>query len=310
MIYLGIDGGGTKTAFAIIDESGRALAEHEEPTCYHIEVGMQGARDVLNRGMAHVTKKAGKSIQDLSYTFLGLPAYGEDSSLQTTLDDLPSSILPKNRYHCDNDMVTGWAAGFGGEDGINIVSGTGSISYGKYGENSARCGGWGELFSDEGSAYWIGCSGLNIFSKMSDGRIPTGPLYEIIRSELGIDDDLDLSALIHTEWHGSRGRIAQISTLVSKAAAAGDKKALAIFTDAASELADIVESTRKQLGYPENTNVPVSYSGGAFTAGEILLTPFTTTLQKFSLDYSVHRPKYTPVMGAAIYARQLFKKRS
>ncbi len=48
-----------------------------------------------------------------------------------------------------------------------------------YGERlgvGQRVGGWGELFGDEGSAYWIRCiRGLNAFSRMSDGRIPAAP---------------------------------------------------------------------------------------------------------------------------------------
>ncbi len=56
---------------------------------------------------------------------------------------------------CGNDMVCGWAGSLACADGINVVAGTGSICYGEYQGRSARCGGWGELFSDEGSAYWI-----------------------------------------------------------------------------------------------------------------------------------------------------------
>ena len=53
----------------------------------------------------------------------------------------------------------------------NIVAGIGSICYGERNGAIARCGGWGELFSDEGSAYWIACRGLNLFSRMSDGGV-------------------------------------------------------------------------------------------------------------------------------------------
>ena len=74
-------------------------------------------------------------------------------------------------------MVCGWAGALAGEDGINIVAGTGSIAYGEYRGRSARAGGWGELFSDEGSAYWLAREGLRLFSRMSDGRAPRGALY-------------------------------------------------------------------------------------------------------------------------------------
>jgi hypothetical protein len=54
-----------------------------------------------------------------------------------------------------NDAVCAWAGSLGGEDGITIVAGTSSIGYGERKGRAARAGGWGEPFSDEGSAYWI-----------------------------------------------------------------------------------------------------------------------------------------------------------
>ena len=71
------------------------------------------------------------------------------------LDAMPAALLGHRRYRCGNDMVCAWAGSLGGEDGINIVAGTGSIGYGERAGASARAGGWGEVFGDEGSAYWI-----------------------------------------------------------------------------------------------------------------------------------------------------------
>ena len=84
-------------------------------------------------------------------------------------------MLGHDRYSCDNDMVCGWAGSLAGEDGINVISGTGSMTYGERQGVGHRVGGWGELFGDEGSAYWIAAQGLNAFTRMSDGRLPHGP---------------------------------------------------------------------------------------------------------------------------------------
>ena len=57
-----------------------------------------------------------------------------------------------------------------------------------------RVGGWGDLFGDEGSAYWISIKGLNAFTRMSDGRLPVGPLHEALRTHLELAADLDFEA--------------------------------------------------------------------------------------------------------------------
>ena len=73
-------------------------------------------------------------------------------------------------------MICSWAGSLACEDGISVIAGTGSMAYGEYEGRSARAGGWGELIGDEGSAYWIAREGMNLFSRMSDGRAPRGPL--------------------------------------------------------------------------------------------------------------------------------------
>jgi len=304
-MFLGVDGGGTKTAFVLLDSEGRLLSHHQEGTCYYIEVGVDGARQVIHDGIKAVFAKAGQDIHSLIFAFFGLPAFGEDSGMLDTLKSLPAQLLEPEHYRCDNDMVNGWAAAFGGNDGINIIAGTGSISFGMHNGQSARCGGWGELFSDEGSAYWIGRKGLMMFTRMSDGRSAKGPLYDVIKNGLAIQQDLDICSLVLSDWQGERGKIATVSTLVHEAALAGDACAISIFADAARELAQIVESNRKALNYQPDEIVNVAYSGGAFNANDFLLKPFEAALQEYSAQYVLQKPLYTPAIGAALYASEL-----
>ena len=178
--FLGVDGGGTKTRFALIGHHGRLLAEAQLGTTYHPQVGLDGVREVLARGIDEVLHTASIAAADISHAFFGLPAFGEDSSMVPRLRALPGAILGHDRYACDNDMVCGWAGSLGCADGINIVAGTGSIGYGQRQGRAARAGGWGEAFSDEGSAYWIAIQGLNKYSRMSDGRLPEGLLHSML----------------------------------------------------------------------------------------------------------------------------------
>jgi N-acetylglucosamine kinase-like BadF-type ATPase len=77
-MFLGVDGGGTKTAFALIDRQGQVLARNEQSSAYYLEVGMDGAADVLARGCAGLFAAAGVTANDVTFAFFGLPAYGED----------------------------------------------------------------------------------------------------------------------------------------------------------------------------------------------------------------------------------------
>lgn len=303
--YLGVDGGGTKTRFALVDRDGHLLAEARLGTTYHPQVGLQGVHDVLSAGIASVLGSAGASAADLRHAFFGLPAHGEDSRLAPRLDAIPRAILGHQRYTCDNDMVCGWAGSFACDDGINIVAGTGSIGYGQRQGAATRAGGWGETFSDEGSAYWIATQGLNAFSRMSDGRLPRGPLHAVLSDALQLERDLDLCARVYGAQAYTRGEIARLSTLVSQAAADGDGVARDIFARAGRELARIVDALRITLRFEAGEIVPVSYSGGAFAAGPLLLDPFTAALREASPAFELRQPLHEPHYGAALYATKL-----
>lgn len=304
-IFLGVDGGGTKTRFLLIDETGGVLASHLEGPAYYLEIGLDGLREMLGHGIAQTLRQGQVRAEDLSYAFLGLPAYGEDSKLLSALDAAPLEALPHRRYRCGNDMVCGWAGALAGGDGINIVSGTGSIAYGEYAGRSARAGGWGELFSDEGSSYWLAREGLRLFSRMSDGRLARGPLYEHVRRHFGLGSDLDLCAAIYGKDIAQRSRFAQLSKVVTAAAAEGDRAALALFESAARELADIVDAVRVHLQIPADVDVPVSTSGGLFQPDNNLRELLESELRRRSAQYRFVAARLPPDMGAAIEAARL-----
>jgi len=303
--YLGVDGGGSKTLFLLIDEQGQVLGTHTEGPAYHLEIGLEALEAMLSRGISSTLQQAGMAPSELTFAFLGVPAYGEDRSLQARLDAAPAAALPAGRYRCGNDVVCGWAGALAGADGINIVAGTGSIAYGEYSGRSARAGGWGELFSDEGSAHWLAREGLRLFSRMSDGRAPRGALYGILRRHLSLEHDLDLCTTIYGKSLSQRSQLAQLSRLIAEAAVAGDSAAGELFTRAVGELADIVDAVRDQLQVPADLDLPLSYSGGLFQLRELLLEPFEAALAARARRYRLCAARLPPDAGAALQAARL-----
>ncbi|WP_129645618.1 N-acetylglucosamine kinase [Peristeroidobacter agariperforans] len=304
-MFLGVDGGGTKTAYALIDASGRLRARHIGPSVSHLAEGFARATELLIGGIAATLEKAASAPANLTFAFVGLPAYGEDSATTSTMDAMPAALLDANRYRCGNDTVCSWAGSLACEDGVSVIAGTGSIAYGEYGARNARAGGWGELIGDEGSAYWIAREGLNLFSRMSDGRAPRGPLYELVRARFGLTIDLDLCSRIYGESGSVRRVFAQFATLVHEAAQAGDGQALAIFDRGTKELVECVIAVRRALAVPEEAVIPVSHSGGVFNGTTFLRDAFRSALDGAGQGFQYRTPVYAPDIGAALYAAQL-----
>ncbi len=296
--YLGVDGGGTKTAFVLVDEDARVLAEVTGPSCYYFSVGIDLVGRVLGDGVEAVTRQAGISAGDVDRAFFALPAYGEASADVPELDAIPGRVLGHDRYSCGNDMIAGWAGSLAGEDGVNVVAGTGSIAYGERSGRSQRAGGWGEVFGDEGSGYWAAIRGLNAFSRMADGRLPRGPLHDLMLAEVGVSAELDVIGVVIDEWAGKRDRVAALSRVVTAAAAQGDEAARAIVTDAGAELAALADAVRHGIGAPAGERLPLSYSGGMF-ADPGVLRAFTDALGD---GWDLREPRLGPAVGAALYA--------
>jgi N-acetylglucosamine kinase-like BadF-type ATPase len=299
--YLGVDGGGSKTAFALIDDGGHVLARATAPTSYYFNDGFDVVERVLAQGISNICGQLGIETADIDAAFFGIPGYGEASDDIERLDTTPGLVLGHDRYSCNNDMVCGWAGSLACEDGINVISGTGSMTYGERQGVGHRVGGWGELFGDEGSAYWVAARGLNAFSRMSDGRLARGPLYILLKQHLQLVGDLDVVSLVIDKWSGNRSSIAALSTTVCEAARAEDAVAAKILSEAADELVTLIETTRKLVGFTDQETVPVSYSGGMFS-DEGFLTRFLAALQEQPAKYDVQRPLLDPAVGAALYA--------
>lgn len=302
-VFLGVDGGGTKTEFVCIDGGGEVLATALTGTTYHLQVGFDEVVRRLETGAAQVCAAIGITPQGIDHAFFGLPAYGEDRDIDPRIHAACGAVLGHDRYDVGNDMVCGWAGSLGGEDGINIVAGTGSIGYGERQGKAARAGGWGEVFSDEGSAYWIAIKGLALFTRMSDGRTPRGPLHETLRTALSLEDDLDVCGRVMGPPGMGRSEIAGLAGLVSDAAMAGDEAAGAILDEAARELGDMALALRAALGFAEGTAVPLSWSGGVLSREARVREEFLRIASAHG--FSLHEPMFSPGYGSALYAKNL-----
>jgi N-acetylglucosamine kinase-like BadF-type ATPase len=304
-MFLGVDGGGTKTAYVLIGADGGIRASHVAGCISHLSEGVDGATALLADGIRTVLGRAGISSAQVHFAFFGLGSYGEDSAVTPRLDAMPASMLDTRRFRCGNDMLGSWAGSLACADGISVIAGTGSMAYGEYRGRTARAGGWGELIGDEGSAYWIAREGMNLFSRMSDGRAPSGPLHALVCERLGLANDLDLCARVYGEGGQGRGGFAQFARLVHEAAERGDAGARAIFMRAAAELVGSVRAVRRALLVPATMPLPVSYSGGAFAGSPWLVDAFKLALANEPAPYECRSPLFPPVVGAALYAAML-----
>ena len=154
MRWLGIDAGGTKTAFATYDETQTQLDRFELPTSHYAQAGFDGMEAVLAEGIARA--EAAGLLGEQYGIGIGMCGYGEGTTSTARIEQIVAKVAGARPYALVNDVESAWAAGLNLADGIVIIAGTGSIAYGVHGERSQRCGGWDYELGDEGSGGWLG----------------------------------------------------------------------------------------------------------------------------------------------------------
>ena len=287
MYWLGIDGGGTKTACTLYDDRLTAIDRLVLPTCHYAQAGFDGMRDVLTQGVSWAEELAGKrGACDAGALGIGFAicGYGEGAEATARIDALVAEVAGSHPYELVNDVEAAWAAGLDLADGITIIAGTGSIALGVCNGEQRRCGGWDYELGDEGSGGWLGKQVLTAFTRQADGRDGRGPLYKLVRTELDLRDDFDVIAFAQAHY-GERGSVAALAPLVTQAAAAGDASARDILERAAQEEANMVKAIVHALfdparaaGKPVPGPIPVTYIGGTFKAGSLILEPLAAAL--------------------------------
>lgn len=299
--YIGIDGGGTKTAVCAAGEGGIPLRCAKTAGASWREHGIWKVAQNLKETVGGLM---GDEYGQIAGIAMGLPCHGESAEGDRALERAIREVFADIPLYVTNDVEVGWAGSLALEPGINIVAGTGSIAFGKdiHGK-IARSGGWSEFFGDEGSCYWMGRKLMELFSKQSDGRMPRDELYITVCREFGLKNDISFIDLIHTEYAGYRERVASLQFLAEKAALAGAPSVKKLYCEAVDELCLMVTSVRDQLDFSEQP-WRISYSGGLFKAGELVLPQFSQEIAKDGGQ--LLPPRFSPVEGAVLLAFQRF----
>ena len=136
-----------------------------------------------------------------------------------------------------NDALVALEAGAPGQPGVVIISGTGSISYGRnaHGE-AARSGGWGYVLGDEGSGYWIGRGALRAVLREADQRGPKTVLTPLLLDHFGVGQAAGPHPRGLPHQPASRRRSARSRSASRRAFSEGDQVAIGILRGAANEL--------------------------------------------------------------------------
>jgi len=312
---IGIDGGGTKTVCLFKDmnkflpdiesESMTVIGEASNPHVVGFDEMKTRLQQLIADGMAMYSIPPNEII-GVSCGLAGVGRKEDEQQVkkgfQQIFLELKISEYSSFSVHSDLYIALRGALEPGTEEGILVISGTGSNAIGTGGQgNVYKSGGWGHILGDEGSGYHIGLRALNKITKAFDMREKNTILSDLILKELALNHPKDLISYIYGEKPEKKD-IAKLAKQVIEAAEDGDEVATEILKEAATELVIHVESLHKKcLDFSERT--PIMTTGSIFTYSKILEKYFIELIHSKKLG--IYQPAYhSPVFGAALIARE------
>jgi glucosamine kinase len=257
-IFLGIDGGGSKTSCVVGDENS-LLGTGTSSGSNVIRVGERQARESLGAAIRQACVTANIRPAQIERTCVGI-AGGARPEISAAVRRLLSEFI-SGEIEVVGDMVIAMEAAFGVGPGVIVIAGTGSIAYGRNSKGeTARAGGWGFAISDEGSGHWIGRAAVAASMRAYDeaGDASAGVL---LKSIMKFWDASSLEQLVVAA--NAAPDFAALLPAVLSAADAGDATARAVLTQAGVELAALAKIVIGKLVADAET-VPVAVSGGVF----------------------------------------------
>lgn len=296
--YIGIDGGGTKTRFVCTDEKMIEVARVTLPSCHILQVQPEQAIQTLKTGI--MTVKENLPVNSEIYICAGLAGYGKDVLLREKIEKCMQQACYQIPYMIESDARIALSGALDNQDGILAIAGTGSIALSKEDGLLKRCGGWGYLLGDEGSAYWIAKRLLQEYTMQIDGRREKSKIVSAVQSYCHLKDSYDLISYISSELKNERNQIAKLAEIVYQLASQNDSIALQIYEEAAAKIAELINT----LALDTNKQYIASYAGGVFQAGEFIIKPLKKALKS---NVSFIRPLHEPAYGAILLAKQKFK---
>jgi len=300
---LGIDGGGTRTRASIM-AGDRLLSHAENGSIKRLRVGAEAAEANLRALLKEVYSQAGvTSLRAASVGVASASMPGTAEWITAVLRD-----FHVERSEVVGDEVIALDAAFRGGPGILQIAGTGTNTIGRAPDGSREsAGGWSSRLGDRGSGYWIGLHSirraLNAYDQMLDQTEPPQILTKVgkIWQTPSIED------LVNLGDSTPGPDFAALAPAIYALAESGDPVALAVLSEAATDLVNFVLLIRDKLRRKHQIagEVPVAWTGGVLSQMTIVREAFFSGLKFAAPEMPVSQHPAVSLEGALWRARRL-----
>lgn len=260
--YIGVDGGGTKTAFALFDENKKMLASVTGPGSNHenLDTAFDGASDIIMEGLKTLCEKAGIALSDVSFTLMGLAGIDHPYQYDIMCGMLRDKGLENFEVFNDGFIVV--KAGATGKSAIGYNCGTGVCCNGiDLDGKMLQLAGLGDFSGDISGGGNIVVEAFRlVYNELFLGLEKT-LITEMVMNKYGFKDRGEVLGLIEKiEGENGGDYIKEMVGFFFEAAKQGDKPAADYCERMATRGAQLISALANQLNFGDG-DVEVVLSG-------------------------------------------------
>jgi len=270
--YIGVDGGGTKTAYALFNERGELLALREGPGTNHENfVGppetlapFDEAAAWLWAGIQSLLDDTGRSLDEIAFTLMGLAGVDHPFQYDALMERLRARGMERLEVFNDGFIVVKAGSRSGAAIGLNLGTGVCCNAIDRRGRR-AQLAGFGLFSGDVGHGPWIAAQAFQlIYNDWILGITPT-VLTAMAKKEFSLNTPEDLLALLRDLPEEGGGETARaFIRLFFGAANQGDEPVLRLVDQMALRGAQLIAAHLRDLDFPEE-GAEVVLSGSIHT---------------------------------------------
>jgi N-acetylglucosamine kinase-like BadF-type ATPase len=305
-LYLGVDGGGTKTHVVLINDEKNIIGEGFSGASNPLRVGLETAVKNIFTAIDKACDEANRSRGDIISAQIGLAGVRRED-LRYVIKKNVRERLKFRKIEVTTDAEIALYAATEGKEGLVIIAGTGSVCMGKNAKGeSASAGGWGPIAGDEGGGAGIARRALQAIAKSSDGRGKPTKLSDYAVDYFRAGRLEDLSVAIYAP-KVDNVRIAGFAKFVVQSATENDEVAMEVIAEAGRELGLAAVAVIEKLKL-KNRKFPIGKVGSIFKAGDLIAKPLLEKVHEFAPKAFIAETQNTPGFAAAVMAFNLVKK--
>jgi N-acetylglucosamine kinase-like BadF-type ATPase len=274
--YLGFDGGGTKTECVLANEEGEILVRVTAGPSNPLRTGYMRAWFSLSEAADMVLARQKIRAGDIRGVCAGLGGAGR-AGVAKRITTFFDRSFPNARIRVTTDLEIALEAAFGADEGIILLAGTGSAAFGRDANGrTARVGGRGPWFSDEGSAFDIGRRAFAVVARAEEHRAPETALSKRL---FNWHQAQSWDSLLERVAKNPDDVFPQTFPLVAQLADKGDAVCAEILSAAAASLAELAARVVSELGW-NGRETRIAKVGGVYGRSKLLDAAIEAGLKK------------------------------